>query len=45
MLGCVACELVSVVFDFRSSPPVFSPKPSSLLGSASLNGRRIAEDS
>lgn len=45
MLCCVACELlVSVVFYFHSSPPVFFLKPSSLLGSASLNGKRIGKD-
>lgn len=45
MLCCVACELlVSVVFDFHSSPRVFFLKPSSLLGSAALNGKRIGKD-
>lgn len=45
MLCCVACEwLVSVVFDFENSPPIFFLKPSSLLGSATVNGKMIGED-
>lgn len=45
ILCCVACELlVSIVFDFQNSPLVFFLKPSSLLGSAALNGKMVWED-